>query len=464
MPSQFSPTTTKMFYGTYEFNPVPLINWTTALVKDSKDSPLYLENTLAMEGTLCNFASESGAFTELMTSRQALVDAVTTSGLEFKIDHDNVPIVSGIFPTLESIDFDAGTWTEQIPYTLTFVYQEALDGGPVVENFNETWSFQENDDRRSVTVTHDVSAVGINTAGSGSNNALQNARTFVLARTGYSNVPATHPVFVQASGILPSALDITAYESLRTENVDVQAGSFQINEQFILSSGAFTHSQSTSFQTDNEGITTVSVDGTVTGLGRGPNLFLNALNSFNNNVEPFLAGKAVEVYSRFSGSGTLYTSRPQSNSVSQNEFNGTINYSRAYTDDPGSNLPSDIQDASVNVTNNEPTRVYVTIPICNRSQGPIVQNVATTSPGTYTISGSVTAKAGIAIDAAVAYATQLINDNLPTEARTGYTHQTIILTSKSIAKDALRRTVNFNLQWQYTSSQFASEGLQQISC
>ena len=206
MAIEFNSTTTKMFYGSYEFIPVPLIDWSVALIKDSKDESLYLQNTLDMQGGLYNFVSESGAFTELMTKRQALIDAVTASGQELRITHDGVSIVSGIFPTLESVSFDAGTWTEQIPYSLVFVYNEAIEDGPVVENFSENWSFQESEDRRSVAVTHDVSAVGINTAGSGSNNALENARNFVSARTGYGNVPLNHPAFVQASGLLPGCL------------------------------------------------------------------------------------------------------------------------------------------------------------------------------------------------------------------------------------------------------------------
>lgn len=464
MPVNKTPTNVRMTYGDYEFIPAPLINWSVSLVKDSKDEPLFLENTLDMEGTLLNFVSESGAFGELIDSRKELVDAVSTSGKEFKITNKGIPVVSGIFPTLESVNFEAGTWTEQILYNITFVYNELLDDGPVVQNFNETWSFQEDENRRSVSITHDVSAVGINTAGSGSNNALENARTFVLGKTSYNNVPSDHPAFVQASGLLPSGLDLVAYEGLRSENVDVQAGSFQVTEQFTLSSGNFTHLQTGQFQTDNNGITTVSVDGTVRGLGRHDFAFTNALSAFNSNIESTIPDKAKEIYSRFSGSGTLFTSRPQSRAISQNEFTGVITYNRSYTDDPSSDLPNDIQDASVQVSNNEPVQAHATIPIINRSDGPIVQDIATTRPGSYSINGSVTAKAGEDINVANAYATTLINQNLPTAARVGHTLKTLILTSKSINKDSLKRTVNFSLQWQYTSSTFASHGSQQISC
>lgn len=464
MAFEFIPVDPRVFYGDYEFIPGPLINWQVSLVKDSKDEPLYLENTLELEGLLPDFTAGSGAFSTLITKRQALVDAVSASGKEFKILNFGSPVVSGIFPTLESVNFEAGTWADRINYSVVFTYNESINDGPVVQDFSETWSFQENEDRRSVTVVHDISAVGINTAGSGANNALSNARTYVLSKTSYGNVPTNHPAFVQASGLLPAGADITAYEGLRSEAVDVNAGSFQVTENFILSSGSFTHLQTGQFQTDAQGFSTVTIDGNITGLGRGDFAFINALSAFNVKIEPTLTNKALELYSRFSGSGTLYVSRPQSRSISQNEFLGTISYNRSYTDNPESNLPSDIQDASVSVTNNEPTKAYATIPIFSRTEGPIVQDTSTTRPGTYTISGSVTAKTGSDVSAAAAYATTLINDNLPTATKTGYTLQTIILTQKSVTKDSLKRTVNFNLQWQYTSASFASDGLQQISC
>ncbi len=459
----FIPTVTKMFYGPYEFVPVPLIGWNTTLIKVNDES-LFLETTLELTGTLCDFAGESGQFRNLFDKKDELQAAVTASGQELTIDHNGIPVLSGVFPTLDSLTFDEGTWTTQITYSLTFVFNEEIEGKPAIRNFSETWGFTENEDRRSVEVQHDISAEGANTAPSGANNAFANARSFVLGKTGYGNVPSTHPVFVQASGALPSGLDIVAYEGLRQENIDVSQASFSVVEQFILSSGNFTHDQNAQFSTDSNGITSVSIDGNIRGLGRGDICFLNALSAWNINVEPTLPGKAVQVYSRFAGSGTLFTSRPKSLSISENEFFGTISYNREYDDDPSSDLPSNIQDASVAVTNTEPVEIHATIPICNRSQGAIVQNVGTTSPGTWTVNGSVTAKAGEDISVATAFAQTLINDNLPTSAKAGHTFQTIILTSKSITKDELRRQVNFNLQWQYTSSTFASDGPVQISC
>lgn len=448
------PLATKMFYGDYQFRPVPLFTWTTELVKSEQGESLSLLRTLELEGLLLD--EECSGFPSLMDERDALHTAVTTSGQEFRITHNGIPVVSGIFPELESIAFDAGTWAQEIPYSITWSYSEEIDS-KAVENFNESWDFEEADDRLSFRVNHVVSAVGVNTAVSGGNNSLENARTFVLQRTGYDKVPASHPAFVEGSGA-----PLNAHEELRSENVDVQAGSFSVTETFVVSSGAFTHTQNANFNTNNEGVTTVQLDGSIQGLGRGPDKFSRALAAYSANIEPLLQSKAQQVYSQFGGSGTLFVGSPRSLSFTQTEQLGTLSYNRTYDDDVSSDLPADIQDASVSVQISEPVQLHATIPIPERTVGPIVQDVGTTTPGTYTLTGNITGKTGVDISVVKSYAQTKINENLPSTG--ALSAQTIILTQKSVTTDELRRTVSFNLVWQYTSATPATAGPQVISC
>lgn len=434
----FPQLTTRMFYGTYEFAPVPLMTWTTELVRSAQDESLSLRRTIGLEGQLLGFppVCESGNFPGLMAQREALHDAVTTSGQEFRITHEGIHQVSGIFPTLETLEFAAGTWATEIPYAIEFSYKEEIDGN-AVDSFSEVWEFEELEDRVSYSARHTISAVGTNTAPSGNNNALENARNFVLARTGFNNIPAGHPAFVQASGAASGIGALDAYEELRSESVDVQAGSVTVNEAFTVSSGCFTHIQDGSFSTDEQGITTVQINGNIQGLGRTPLRFSRALDSYNNFIEPLLIPKANGIYTQFGGSGTLVTANPRSLSFSQNESAGTLTYTRTYNDDPASNLPPDIQDASLSVQVSEPVQLHATIPIPERSVGPIVQDVGTTTPGTYTISGNAVGKTGVSIATVKAFVQTQINANLPVAATLNA--QTIILTQKSVTTDEFRR-------------------------
>jgi hypothetical protein len=433
--------TTRMFYGTYEFVAAPLFTWSAELVKDSTDESLFLRRGLDLQGVLLELAGESGNFPGLLQQRQLLDDAVTTSGQEFKILHEGVTLVSGIFPSLESFTFDAGTWTDRIDYGVTFTYNEQIEDKPAVEQFSETWTFEEQEDRTTIRTSHDVSAVGVNTAVSGQNNSLQNARTFVLDRSGSDRIPTGHPAFAQASGSL-------AFEELRTENVDIQEGSFGITETFIIGSGNFIHTQNANFSTDENGITTVSLDGTVQGLGRSVQGFDNALTAWDNNIKPRLDEDAEVIYSRFVGSGTLFTSNPRTLSITQVPFAAQINYSYSYDDDVASDLPEEIQDASIQIQNQEPLVQRAVFQIPDRTQGPIYQDINTTTEGQYTITGNATGKQGVDISVVKAYVQEQINLNLPDTKLSNFVD--LRLSQKNVSTDEIKNTVNFTVTWNYT--------------
>lgn len=433
--------TTRMFYGTYEFAPVPLFTWGTELVKDSRDESLYLKKTLDMQGTLLELAGESGNFPGLNQQRELLHDAVVISGQEFRILYEGQTLVSGIYPTMESIDFEAGTWTDRIDYGLVFTYNEEIEGKVAVEQYTDTWSFEEQEDRETVLATHDISAVGVNTAVSGQDNSLSNARTFVLQRAGSDNIPANHPVFAQASGAL-------IFENLRAENVDVQEGSFGLSENFTIGSGNFVHTQTGNFSTDEEGITTVSLDGNIQGLGRSVQGFDNAVSAWDSYIKDRLPGDADGIYSRFLGSGTLFTSNPRTVSITQSPFSAQINYSYSYDDDVASDLPDEIQDASIQVQNNEPLVQRAVFQIPDRTQGPIYQDINTTTEGQYTISGNATGKQGVDISIVKAYVQEQINLNLPSTKLGNFVD--LRLSQKNVTTDEVKNTVNFNITWNYT--------------
>ena len=441
--------TTRMFYGTYEFGPVPLLTWNTELVRDSKDESLYFRHTLDFAGVLLETPAESGDFLGLMEQRRLMHEALAVSGQELRILHKNVSVVSGVFPTLETLTFEEGTWTTLIPYGFSFSYNEQVEDKPPIESYGESWSFQEAEDRVSVSVEHQVSAVGVNTAPSGANNALDNARDYVLAKTGYDKVPGVYPAFAEGSGTLQ------AYEELRSENVDIQGASYEINERFVLASGFFTHTQTIAYSTDDQGISTITVDGQINGLGRKHTAFQHALSAWNDYVEPRLRGQASAAYTQFYGSGTLYTSSMQSQSITKTEHLGSIQYNRVYSDNPAGDLPEDIQDASVSAQNNEPVKLYASFAIPNRSTGNIVQDVGTTTEGTYTISGTVTGKQSTSIERVKSYAQERANGLLP-----GFSYIDIRLSAKSVTVDELRNTVNFSVTWTYTvDNSGAAQGL-----
>ncbi len=429
-----------MFYGNFQFVPVPLITWNTEYVRDSKLDELAIQHNLTLAGTFLLPASESGNFSAVMDRRQELTDALASGNQEFRILFDGQGVVSGVFPKIANVAFDEAVWADRINYSFALSYEEDFYNTGI-SSFSETWAFNETEDRRSATVQHDISAVGLDTAGSGVNNALTNARTFVLGRTGYSNVPVGHPAFVQTSG-MASAIESHS----RAEQVDVAAGSVQVTEQFILSSGNFTHTQEGSFETDENGITSVSVQGNIQGLGRGDVAFVRALGAFNDNIRPKLPASASGIYSNFGGEATLFTSDEQSFSVTQSVFLGTIGYSATYSDAPNTNLPSGIKEFSITLADSEPVRLFASFPIFERSLGNVVQDVSTPTEGTITINGSAVGKQGFAFASVLSFVTDEINKIRPIV--TDYV--TLRQTQQQITKDESSNMVQFSLEWTYT--------------
>jgi len=445
----------EMFYGNYQFSPVPLFSWTTETIYDANAVHTFIRHTLDFTGTLLDGRpSQNGSLDFLILRMKALQNGLASGQQEWRVNFDGNPVISGIYPRVTSVAFAEGIWIDRMDYTFTFQYDEDFHNTGI-QSYTETWNFEEQDDRRTVSAKHDISAVGLNTTPSGVNNSVSNAMTFVLARTGYGNVVAGAPAFVQVSG------SYSAYEELRTEQIDVQAGTFGVSENFTLSSGSYIHKRTSQFAQDDQGIITVSMDGEIRGLGRGDTGWPRALSGWQNQVRPRMPMDASGTYSQLNGTAILFTSNPKSLSITKSEFAGTINYSVAYTDSPTENLPSGILDFTFNVVDNEPVIVYASFPIFERSLGNVIQNVGTSSEGTYSITGSAVAKPDYIFNDLLDYVETRVNARRPSSVN----YQTLRLTQKQITKDEDNKTVNFSIVWTYTKelSQAAVDGPQNLN-
>ncbi len=434
----------KLYYGAYEFKPVPLFSWSTETIRDGKQDALCLKHTLNFTGTLI---VPSGNFGSMMTSRSSLENALKTSKQELRLQNGVTNIISGVYPRLINLQFSEGLWVDKIPYTFSFEYEENKYNTPISQ-YNEVWNYEESQDTTTATVKHDISAIGINTNPSGINNSFVNARTFVLSKKGYASGFA--PVFVSPSGTFNS------YEQTRTENSDIGTGAFSISENFILSSGNYILTQNGSFSLDEAGIGTVSIDGSVQGLGRGNNGYTNALSAWNASIKKNIPLVASGIYSELGGEGTLYTNHYKSLSVSKNPFAGQLTFNVTYNDSLTTNLPSGIQDFSIQVSDQKPVRVYASFPIMERTLGNVVQDISTSTEGRYTISGTCVGEPDFTYLNILSFVQDKINEKRPLSIN----YQTLRLDQKEITKDESKRTVNFNLTWIYTIdlSQVASNG------
>ncbi len=432
-----------MKYGNFSFTPVPIFTETVETFRDAKFDLLFKRTTREFTGTILNSVNieASGAFENLFAQKNQLKNALCSGNQEFQILFNGTPLVSGEFPRINGPVFSEGTWVDRIDYSFTSEIDEVVGSGIPVQSFNETWDFEENEDRRSVTVQHNINAVGVNTNPSGINNAFGNAKSFVLGKTGFANAQANAPFFSQVSGV-----SFAAYEAIRGEQHDIGQGSFSASERFTLSSGTFIHNQTAQFATDGAGVTTVSLNGNIRGLGRGDNSFNRALAAFQNDIRDKFPANASGIYSQFGGEAILFTTNASNFSTTRNPFAGTIDYTVAFTDSPSDNLPSGILDFGISVQIQAPVRQFASFLIMERALGPVVQDTATSNEGNFSVQGSAVGKPGFSFNDLLAFVEDKINDKRPSAVN----YVTLRPGSESITRDEENNTVQFNFTWIFT--------------
>lgn len=426
-----------MFYGDYEFVPVPIFTWATEMLRDGKGDALILRHTLDFTGDLL-YTVGDGSVATMIAKKEALEHALASGSKMFVISKDGAAVISGVYPVVTNFNANEGVWVDRINYTFNLSYDENFYGSGIA-SYTETWDFEEAPDRHTATAKHNVSAVGSNTAAPGVNNAFTNAKTFVLAQKSWKRVLASTPAFVQASGTYG------AYEESRAESCDPQAGSYSISESYTLCSGSYIHTHSATLSIDDASVGTLSVEGTIQGLGRGEQAFTRAKTGYTSLKSHFPA-YASGYYSELGGEGTIYTSNYTSFSVTRNPFNGTVQYNYSYSDSPAENLPSGIQDFTLTVADKKPVRLYASFAIMERALGNVVQDIGTSTEGQFTISGNAIGKTGYPFASLLSFVQDKINEKRPLSIN----YQTLRLSEKTVTKDEDKNTVNFSLTWDYT--------------
>lgn len=467
-----NPSFLEVSYGGSILLPSPLIAHSVQIERDDADDREVIRTTRTLTGQI--LTSGMGYYLVRQKQRE-LEDAFAIDNLEFKIiataDHPclvpGTPIESGVFPLVQSIDIEADVQFNRLDYTIILEDAVAPIGvSGLVTGLTNTWQYTENEAECLVDISHTVSAQGVNTSISGQpSNALQNAKDRVTQLLGLSAAPQGFPNYVEpASGSNVRFYEVT---TSREETVGIEDGTYGVSEVFKLVSGLlpFVDERTAQFQIDDTSVTTVSLQGTVRGMGRtndgapagssrssGGTGFTNALSGFNTLVRPEWTSDALDVYDRYGGSGTLVIGRPQSISISQTPCGGTVGYSVTYTDNPTENLPSGIQELSCTVQRNDPVVQNAIIGVPFNALGPVFQRLCTTSEGSYAIQCNV---------AAINTGDEIVNTNRAIEVA----EQEMIklqpipanfielkLTGRNQTVDRINRSISVTYTWTFSQS------------
>lgn len=407
----------EVFYNGSKLTPAPLIDWLVEGQFDDSGNRTATQNRITLTGTV--LVSPSGSYEQMFVKQEELratfavdyADFVIVAGPANKTLPPGTIISSGLHPKVTSVTVPADTQFIRIDYTVELEDLVSVSGvSGVTSSLSDQWSFREDPDSCTVQITHSVSAEGVD----GEPDKFDQALRAVKARLGINKLPIEIPYFVEpnASGFFgfihpsnPSGGPIFEVSVQREEVADVPNGTYQATEVFTIVSGVpfyFTQ-RIESFEEDVNGIATVTIAGTVQGLGRtitighGPGGvgFERASSGFINRVKPALRWEASGVYTKFKEGGTgsgLAVYNPTAYSVTQNKCRGTIDFSITFTDDPSANLPSGIVDSTCNVSIVEGIRLFASHAIPFRRLGNVIQDIKTTTEGSISIQCQATAR------------------------------------------------------------------------
>lgn len=358
--------------------------------------------------------------------------------MEFSSIRNDDPMLV-FYPEVESISFEEGTYTDFCRYTINLVTPLLFDfaGNSLdlnafntgdsnrnlsnlflrynVEDYSDTWSIEVDDTTgrtpnnippvntisnvipRNYRVTRNVSATGKTIYRNGSRfEAWEQARGFIKTEIlkeqingdinpSISSQIGYFPGYLQnntfGSGLLQIPSNFTAYNHVRSENIDKTGGVYSISDTWILCSESAMESYDISVSSSSESpIISVSMNGSIKGLSSNNadqyinnNKYINALSKYNTITGDFGINSTIFKRARNITPIVLNTV-PANFSMTKNELVGEINYNITYNNRP-TNFFTNVSQESITITDTYPGDIYSIIPTINSITGPIFQYI-----------------------------------------------------------------------------------------
>jgi hypothetical protein len=203
----------------------------------------------------------AGGFSGAYDLTKTLISRFATNFKRFEIRDGTNTIYSCDHTIVESVTIDESKYYDMIPYRIKLLcYVDSYAESYGILEPQETWGFSENPNK-TVSITHTISARGINN----SNMAIENARNFVSIFTGYSVGRAPTPVFGESSYVIYSDPILIS----KSENINRYTGEVSITENYLWDnenrSGTNQVLTYTTDTTVDNGFVSVSISGSLQG-------------------------------------------------------------------------------------------------------------------------------------------------------------------------------------------------------
>lgn len=337
-------------------------------------------------------------------------------------------------PRVVSVNFTEGQYINKCEYTITleadalyrgwadddesYIDQEALTVRGVnehgedvrlvdlladsdtsfIQDFSESWNLEADDatgesidNPRSYRVSHNISANGKAFYGIDGNlvkPAWEQAKNFVQQRLSIGGGSLNYPNIAGqiGSGTVDLASEYGGYNHIRTEQIDVGAGSYSVTENWLLAKGNAYENYNMSTSTSTaDAFVTVKIDGTIKGLSNIPpdeldgagdsdeNAYNKALDKYKTISNNGSFGLSSDIYIRANNMvGVELNSQPTSVSVGTNPMAGEVSYSLSFNNRPVNIIENTVSE-QITVNDTYPGDVFAAIPVIGRQTGPILQ-------------------------------------------------------------------------------------------
>lgn len=369
--------------------------------------------TIAGSGGLASILNQKNSLEKVLKSPKLFIEICNPEG--------GTPAIRGRF-SLSSLNFEEGVWIDSCKYSATLTADYILESGTnkilgldkdigtylteyggLIENFSETWSLEPeegfasnsnpNNDFASLRIyklSRNATTVGKVAHNSTSVSGLpwQNAKNYFAKYNSTQGFDKGIEAF--SGGLINISGGTPCYNHIVTENIDKTAGTYAVNETWVIApnaSGGY-ESYNVSVSKSAGDPVKVSVEGTVKGLTTekssgslytnftgGNHLYNSAINKYNtvSNSGKFDIGSYVFKRAQKVSADALNPT-PISVSVGANEFNGEVTYNVEYDARPANFISGSLSE-NISINDTYPGDLFAVIPVIGRPTGPVLQYI-----------------------------------------------------------------------------------------
>lgn len=433
-------------------------------------------------GSTCDVIEETGEtnwIKSLITKKCALEGLFSNSYRKLSIGTSTSPDHLTCYPKVESFSCDESDNPQYWPFSVTLTSDNMFCSGVPAEptgtrlrTVSESWDFayeHENvnasgGDNRIYTVSHSVSAQGVNIFDSSGNitkSGLDGAREYVASKIGANAV---------APQLAISGLDsyTNKYNYVDSHSSSINDQTYSVSETWTYSNDPYKEEYTVDSSTDtSRACPNVTINGTINGFetrdfANGEVLtskYANALNFWNS-----IKASGVRLRGEAATGFTLYNT-PNVTTVGVSPLTGTITYNYQYHGGRSRRLSSASWE-NISVSNNFGEDIFATIPILGG--GELIQKINTTGNKANKTSLSIEAiypcdlsigAFGPRSDTALAAELQsAVNDFMPSLNISGVNYQ--VVESQSENWNEYDKLYSYNVSWVWQTQACPPSGSQ----